>query len=613
METKDTLSSCSNLKAQQVQQIQDKAKKSCMVSFRQLHSHLKHLSQNDLQRSRTESGFKRVFTIIFGQYIETFTGTMFLNVEQVEKQLDKEDFQEIGSMAAFNAIPEFRDQLIQHLESVKMSIDERVQQRRKYESWVNERQMQTTEEKVDTSKALDASLVDTESTGTESKEHDTNSRSGNDAHADDADIRPIYDEEPMAEYEYKFAKQSILGKSMLQSHRNQSVVRKPTAFKSERPRILEPRFASQVDVNNNLSKPVTTHYLPKEIEAASAKPHHMIHNHYLEEAKKKTQERSRNLESSLMPSARSQSTTNGSKPKPWINNQTYRNRPTSKSSCVTTKPVPIAEHARNSRIFLTCQKCVFSENHDSCLTKFLKEVNSRAKVPSNKTMNINKLVEEISVPNTQKRQILTGPRFSNKKTFVVQKKTMTPRSCLRWKPTGRTFKTVGLRWVPTRKIFASSTTKVDREPLNGYADITNQYECEQTLDVSASTLNLSAGTSFNSKEGGLRVWLLKNQGFKKFSTYVHPMTSDLNSLELGLHDHNNEQSSSKLVPKVIPLADKTDTSRQELEFLFHHHITMLRSTHPSDTYVFTVKMEILLEPTSNKLLVGLDDGVAASF
>nr|GFC35092.1 hypothetical protein [Tanacetum cinerariifolium] len=49
------------------------------------------------------------------------------------------------------------------------------------------------------SKALDASLVDTESSGIESKEHDTSSRSRNDAHADDADIRPVYDEEPMAE------------------------------------------------------------------------------------------------------------------------------------------------------------------------------------------------------------------------------------------------------------------------------------------------------------------------------------------------------------------------------------------------------------------------------
>nr|GFA66060.1 hypothetical protein [Tanacetum cinerariifolium]GFB14670.1 hypothetical protein [Tanacetum cinerariifolium] len=216
-----------------MQQIQDKAKKSFMVSFRQLHLHLKRLSQNDLQGSRTESGFKRAFATLSGQDIETFTGTMFLYVEQLEKQLDKEDFQETGSMATFNvletqfqmlitsrvylndeyvamtriyfqqytqqSIPEFNDILIQHLEYVKKSIDERVQLKREYNSWVNERQMQTTEEKVDTSKALDASSVDTKSSRTESKEHVTSSRSGNDAHDDNADIRPIYDEEPMAE------------------------------------------------------------------------------------------------------------------------------------------------------------------------------------------------------------------------------------------------------------------------------------------------------------------------------------------------------------------------------------------------------------------------------
>ncbi|GJU84537.1 hypothetical protein Tco_1292083 [Tanacetum coccineum] len=67
-----------------------------------------------------------------------------------------------------------------------------------------------------------------------------------------------------------------------------------------------------------------------------------------------------------------------------------------------------------------------------------------------------------------------------------------------------------LRWVPTRKIFTSSTTKVDNDPTNGSnEDITNQYEGEKTLDVSAGTLNLSACTSFNPKKEGLRVWLLK--------------------------------------------------------------------------------------------------------
>nr|GEZ32041.1 hypothetical protein [Tanacetum cinerariifolium] len=96
-------------------------------------------------------------------------------------------------------ILEFYDTLIQHMESVKKSIDKRPLHKREYDSWVNERQMQTTEEKFDTSKQLDASLVDTKSSGTDLKKQDTSSRSGNDAHADDADIRPIYYEEPMAE------------------------------------------------------------------------------------------------------------------------------------------------------------------------------------------------------------------------------------------------------------------------------------------------------------------------------------------------------------------------------------------------------------------------------
>ncbi|GKA27380.1 hypothetical protein Tco_0713548 [Tanacetum coccineum] len=59
---------------------------------------------------------------------------------------------------------------------------------------------------------------------------------------------------------------------------------------------------------------------------------------------------------------------------------------------------------------------------------------------------------------------------------------------------------------------------------------------------------------------------------------LHQMTSDHNRSELGIQDHSNEQSSSKLVPKVVPLVVKTATSRQELELLFHHHIAMLRTT-----------------------------------
>ncbi|GJW86045.1 hypothetical protein Tco_0159190 [Tanacetum coccineum] len=124
---------------------------------------------------------------------------MFLNVDQLEKQLDKEEFQETGSMAAFRVLETQFQKYNDPAHGIcKKSIDERTLHKREYDTRVNERQMQTTEGKVDTSTTLDANLVDTESSGTKSKKQDTSSRSGNDAHADDADIRPIYDEELIA-------------------------------------------------------------------------------------------------------------------------------------------------------------------------------------------------------------------------------------------------------------------------------------------------------------------------------------------------------------------------------------------------------------------------------
>nr|GEV12493.1 hypothetical protein [Tanacetum cinerariifolium] len=286
---------------------QDKAKESCMVSFRRLHSYLKRLSNNDLKGTRTECGFKRAFAILFGQNVETFTGTMFLNIDQLEKQLDKEEFQEIGSMAAFKTTS-----LIAKNDEFKVQLQEKGFA---FASSINEL------------RKLLGNSVNT-----------------------------------------KFARTSILGKLVLQPHRNQSVVRQPTAFKSERPRISKPRFASQIDVNIDLSKPVTTHYLPKERKSKFGKPYHMtassksmnssknmpifssndmVHNHYLEEAKRKTQKKGKNSEPSVMPSSRSQSTANGSKQKSMINNQNSNSWHASKSSCVTTKTVPIAEHSRN--------------------------------------------------------------------------------------------------------------------------------------------------------------------------------------------------------------------------------------------------------------------------
>ncbi|GJW83535.1 hypothetical protein Tco_0156680, partial [Tanacetum coccineum] len=65
---------------------------------------------------------------------------------------------------------------------------------------VNKRRILKQESKVDLGKELDVSLVVMESNETESEVQDDSNRSRNDIDVDDADIRPIYDEEPMAKY-----------------------------------------------------------------------------------------------------------------------------------------------------------------------------------------------------------------------------------------------------------------------------------------------------------------------------------------------------------------------------------------------------------------------------
>ncbi|GJT16058.1 hypothetical protein Tco_0874764 [Tanacetum coccineum] len=146
----------------------------------------------------------------------------------------------------------------------------------------------------------------------------------------------------------KFTKASILGKPPLQPSRNHLVVRQPNAFTSERPRISRPRFASQVDEKNDLSKTVTPHYLPKVRESAAAKPHQvnapnysrnshkesygsndMVHAYFLEDARKMTQDKTMIPNHRDMASTRAHCTPNACTPK--LRN-IYRSSPISKCS-----------------------------------------------------------------------------------------------------------------------------------------------------------------------------------------------------------------------------------------------------------------------------------------
>ncbi|GJV70430.1 hypothetical protein Tco_1490425 [Tanacetum coccineum] len=118
-------------------------------------------------------------------------------------------------------------------------------------------------------------------------------------------------------------------------------------------------------------------------------------------------------------------------------------------------------------------------------------------------------------------------------------------------------------WVPTGKIFTSSTTKVDNEPPAGLnEDITNPYECEQTLNVSVCTLNLSVGpTPQLLTPGYISSGLVQNPSYS--TQNVPPSKKDLDILFQPLFDEYFSPPSSvvsPVLPAATPLpADTTGT------------------------------------------------------
>ncbi|GKC94194.1 hypothetical protein Tco_1159636, partial [Tanacetum coccineum] len=128
------------------------------------------LSKEDLKGARIEHGFKRAFMSLFGQDNDTFTSMMLLNVDNYKNNLTKINFK-MDPWQPFGRsihIKQLRETLLQHISNVKTSVAERTRHKRLYDRRVNKRQMQKQESKV-----------------------------GLDDY--DADIRPIYDEELMAE------------------------------------------------------------------------------------------------------------------------------------------------------------------------------------------------------------------------------------------------------------------------------------------------------------------------------------------------------------------------------------------------------------------------------
>ncbi|GKE91867.1 hypothetical protein Tco_1572962, partial [Tanacetum coccineum] len=133
------------------------------------------------------------------------------------------------------------------------------------------------------------------------------------------------------------------------------------------------------------------------------------------------------------------------------------------SSRVSNRTVNTAEPPRIQKPFLkskdlacpTCKKCIYSANHDDCILQYL------SKIP-------------------------IGQMFSPNKSSNVYLKTTPLRSGLTWKPTGRIFNQVGLKWIPIRKsVETRYNTNDSASPLGKETHNPKTVICANSSSLSA--------------------------------------------------------------------------------------------------------------------------------
>ncbi|GJT93107.1 retrovirus-related pol polyprotein from transposon TNT 1-94 [Tanacetum coccineum] len=185
-----------------------------------------------------------------------------------------------------------------------------------------------------------------------------------------------------------------------------------------------------------------------------------------------------------------------------------------------TKSVTAYNDSSNSRtsnvnaVCAECGKCVFNSNHDACVSKYLNDVNARTKKPKVVPISASKPKRKTnkSVATPHKKTVASDTTIQKPKSYFkelyentnkawkwwIEKKcpseykwtqTTPSRPSLKWKPTGRIFSNVRLRWIPIGKLLNSCTGKVESEPTHGSnVDIPHIHACKQTLGLSAASL-----------------------------------------------------------------------------------------------------------------------------
>ncbi|GJU56284.1 hypothetical protein Tco_1229998 [Tanacetum coccineum] len=176
----------------------------------------------------------------------------------------------------------------------------------------------------------------------------------------------------------KFAKPSILGKPPLQPFRNQSVVRQPTTFKSERLKFPKTQFIPKVVEKNNLIKPVTSHSVPKIQESNVVKydkaiAPRMFRINPLKNSRLDNFVPNKHVKASVW-----------TKPiivsQPHVITKKDVNSNTQNHTSPACNNIKLAIQNDNSDVICaTCKQCLITANHDKCVFKYVNGMDSSKK------------------------------------------------------------------------------------------------------------------------------------------------------------------------------------------------------------------------------------------
>ncbi|GKC15161.1 hypothetical protein Tco_1011943 [Tanacetum coccineum] len=202
-----------------------------------------------------------------------------------------------------------------------------------------------------------------------------------------------------------------------------------------------------------------------------------------------------------------------------------------------------------------CGKCVFNSNHDACVSRYLKDVHARTKKPHEVPISASKPKRKAnkSVATPHKKTVASDTTNQKSKSYYKKLYEDTNQEWKWWIakrcPSVYTWTQKPLR---TKKIWMPKIRKDDESTsisptIDIVSRITNVLKISNSLGSNLSNVPSSSNSLADCTTHPIHCLVL------------HQMTSDHNRSELGIQDHSNEPSSSKLVPKVVPLAVKTAT------------------------------------------------------